>query len=70
MSPRLVATDSEEQPESRFAKDTMARLWKNAQDRETGAEAVEAIRARRRQEREASAANQGGRLQRFIRGRS
>jgi hypothetical protein len=70
MSPRLVATDSEEQPESRFAKDTMARLWKNAQDRETGAEAVEAIRARRRQEREAGASDQGGRWQRFIRGRS
>jgi hypothetical protein len=70
MSPRLVVTDSQEQPESRFAKDTMARLWKNAQDRETGAEAVEAIRARWQQEREASAAKHGGRLQRFIRGRS
>lgn len=68
MSPRLVPVDSQEQPESRFAKDTMARLWKNAQDRETGAEAIVAIRARRQQELEAKTEKRAGTWQRFLRG--
>jgi hypothetical protein len=38
----------------------MTRLWRNADDRETGAEAVEAIRARRQAEREANSKKQGG----------
>jgi hypothetical protein len=46
----------------------MTRLWQNAEDRETGAEAVEAIRARRQQEREPDAARQSGRLRRFLLG--
>jgi hypothetical protein len=48
----------------------MTRLWQNAHDRETGAQAVEAIRARRQQEVEANANKQAGRVQRFLRGRS
>jgi hypothetical protein len=48
----------------------MTRLWQNAQDRETGAEAVEAIRARRQQELEAKSKKRAGRLQRFLLGRS
>jgi hypothetical protein len=48
----------------------MTRLWQNAQDRETGAEAVEAIRARRQEELEAVTERQGGRWQRFLLGRS
>jgi hypothetical protein len=59
-----------EQPESSFANDAMTRLWQNAQDRETGAEAVEAIRARRQQELEAVTERQGGGWQRFLLGRS
>jgi hypothetical protein len=47
----------------------MTRLWQNAQDRETGAEAVEAIRARRQQQLEAEAQKHGHR-RRFRRGRS
>ena len=34
--------------QSSYADDPMTKLWQNAEDRETGAEAVEAIRARRR----------------------
>jgi hypothetical protein len=49
MSPRLVAVDGQKQPESSYANNAMTRLWQNAQDRETGAEAVLAIRARRQQ---------------------
>jgi len=49
MSPRLVAVDGQKQPESSYANNAMTRLWQNAQDRETGAEAVVAIRARRQQ---------------------
>ena len=56
MSPRLVAVDGQEQPAaSTFTNNAMARLWENAQDRETGAEAVVAIRARHQNEIEAPA---------------
>lgn len=37
----------EANPESSFADDPMTRLWRNS-DRETGAEAIESIRERRR----------------------
>lgn len=37
-----------EELQSSFGDDPMTLLWQHAQDRETGAEAVEAIRARRR----------------------
>lgn len=70
MSPRLVPVESQEQPESRFANDKMARLWKDAQDRETGAEAVAAIRARRQQELEVKSEKRAGSWQRFLRGGS
>jgi Skp family chaperone for outer membrane proteins len=70
MSPRLVAVASQEQPESPFAKDALARLWENAQDRETGAGAVEAIRARRQQELAAKAEKRPGHWSRFLRGGS
>lgn len=69
MSPRLVAVDSSDQPQSSYANNAMTRLWQNAPDRETGAEAVEAIRARRQQEREPAAQAEGGRLRRFLLGR-
>ena len=52
---RLVAVQRQAQPESSYANNPMTRLWKNAQDRETGAEAVEAIRARHQQQLEADA---------------
>jgi hypothetical protein len=67
MSPRLVPVESSASPESRFNKDAMARLWQNAQDRETGAEAVEEIRARRKR-LESEARKPGGLRQRFRRG--
>jgi hypothetical protein len=35
-----------EEPSS-YTDDPMARLWRNADDRDTGTEAIEAIRARR-----------------------
>jgi len=71
MSPRLVAVDGQEQPAaSAFANNAMARLWENAQDRETGAEAVVAIRARHQNEVEAKIEKKAGRLQRFLPGRS
>lgn len=35
-------------PPSNFADDPMTLLWRNADDRDTGAEAVETIRTRRR----------------------
>jgi Skp family chaperone for outer membrane proteins len=69
MVSRLRA-DLPDQPESSFATNPMTRLWQNAQDRETGAEAVEAIRARRQQELEAKSKKRAGRLQRFLLGRS
>jgi len=71
MSPRLVAVDGQEQPAaSAFKNDAMTRLWKNAQDRETGAEAVVAIRARHQNDVEAKTEKNAGRLQRFLLGRS
>jgi len=45
---RFRSWPTDEQSKSTFANDPMTRLWQNAQDRETGAEAVEEIRARRR----------------------
>jgi uncharacterized protein YbjQ (UPF0145 family) len=61
MSPRLAAVDTPEQPHSSFANNAMTRLWQNAPDRETGAEAVVAIRARR-QQAEADAKRSGRRF--------
>jgi hypothetical protein len=57
MSPADKSTD---QSESSYANNAMTRLWRNAEDRETGAEAVEAIRARRQAERESDSKNPGG----------
>jgi hypothetical protein len=70
MSPRLVAVGNQEQPESRSAEDAMARLWQDAQERETGSGAVEAIRAHRQQELEAQAVKRSGHWPRFRRGGS
>jgi hypothetical protein len=67
VSPRLVAVENSNDSESTFKNDPVARLWANAQDRETGAEAVVAIRARRQQV-EPVAEQKVGRLQRFLRG--
>jgi len=53
--------DKLEQSESSYANNAMTRLWRNGQDRETGAEAVEAIRARRQGQLEADQ-KPGGRL--------
>ena len=44
-SPRLLV---EEQPRSNFTDDPMTLLWQNAEDRDTGHQAVEAIRARQK----------------------
>lgn len=64
--PQLV-TEDEEAPTSNFANHAMTRLWQNAQDRETGTEAIEAIRARRQQELDARVEKRHGRW-RFGRG--
>jgi hypothetical protein len=69
MSPRLAPVGKQDQPASSFANDPMTRLWRYAQDRQTGAEAVEAIRARRQQQLEAEGQKHGAR-RRFRRGRS
>jgi hypothetical protein len=69
VSPRLVSVGNPDQPASSYANDPMTRLWRNAHDRETGVEAVEAIRARRQQQLEAEAQKQRYRP-RFRRGRS
>jgi DNA polymerase III psi subunit len=45
--------DNVKQSESSYANNAMTRLWRNDQDRETGAEAVEAIRARRQEQLQA-----------------
>ena len=45
---RVPPSPSSQQEPSSYLNDPMTRLWQNAQDRDTGAEAVEAIRARRR----------------------
>jgi hypothetical protein len=47
-APPAARAPREQSPLSSYADDPMARLWQNAGDRETGAEAVEAVRARRR----------------------
>jgi hypothetical protein len=36
-----------DETQSNFSDDPLTKLWKNAEDRDTGAEAVAAIRARR-----------------------
>jgi len=58
--------DKQQQPDSSFTNNAMTRLWKNAEDRETGAEAVEAMRARWR-ELEDQSAKQNGRKRWFRR---
>jgi hypothetical protein len=47
--PPSVLLRGEKEPQSSLADDPMTRLWQDAEERETGADAVEAIRARRRQ---------------------
>ena len=69
MERRAVHVERQEQPDSSFGNDAMTRLWRNAPDRETGAEAVEAIRARRQEERDSKTEKHGGRWL-FRRGRS
>lgn len=49
------------QSESSYANNAMTRLWRNDQDRETGVEAIEAIRARRQEELDAASKKPGGR---------
>lgn len=61
MERRPVQVKRQEQLDSSFGNDAMTRLWRNAPDRKTGAEAVEAIRARRQEERESKTEKQGGR---------
>jgi hypothetical protein len=56
--------DSPEEPESRFKNDTMARLWQDAPDRDTGADAIAKLRAQLQAEKH------GGTRQRFRRGNS
>jgi hypothetical protein len=63
------ALEPQERPGSSFANHALTRLWRDAQDRETGAEAVVAIRARRQEERESKTKKQSGRSL-FRRGRS
>jgi hypothetical protein len=65
----MAPVGNPDQPESSFANDAMTRLWRNAQDRETGAEAVAAIRARQQQQLEAEGQKHGSRRH-FRRGRS
>lgn len=61
MDRRLKPVKRQEQPDSSFGNDAMTRLWRNAPDRQTGADAVEAIRARRQEERDSKTEKQGGR---------
>ena len=68
MERRLVAVERQDKSASSFANNAMTRLWQDAQDRETGAEAVQAIRARRQQELDAGAKKRSGRW-RFLGGR-
>jgi hypothetical protein len=56
----MSRADNVNTSESSYANDAMTRLWRNADDRETGAEAVEALRARRQAQREADSQKQGG----------
>jgi hypothetical protein len=71
MSPRLVPVEPSDDSKSTFANDAMTLLWQNAQDRETGAEAVVAIRAARRQPQDEpdTEAPRSSRLRRFLLGR-
>jgi hypothetical protein len=55
--------ESPNEPERRFTDDRIARLWENAQDRETGADAIAAMRARQQLEAE----KRGGGWHRFSR---
>ena len=59
MSPRLVSVGDSDDSESTFKNDPMVRLWRNAQDRETGVEAVIALREWK-QQLEPRAEKQGG----------
>jgi hypothetical protein len=45
---RYALTRGRDLPVSNLPTDPMTKLWQNADDRETGADAVEAMRARRR----------------------
>jgi hypothetical protein len=44
---------------SSFTDDPLTRLWQGVEDRETGAEAVEAMRKRKREERKRSRRRRG-----------
>lgn len=48
--PPSIPLPGDAQPQSNFADHPMTRLWQDADDRETGAEAIEALRARRQHE--------------------
>jgi uncharacterized protein YbjQ (UPF0145 family) len=63
------AVQPQERSDSSFANHALTRLWQNASDRETGAEAVVAIRARMQEERE-SKTKKRSRRSFFRRGRS
>lgn len=65
-SAHLPAVESADEPESRFKNDTMARLWQDAADPETGADAIAKLRARQQLRTE----ERGGGWQRFRRSRS
>jgi hypothetical protein len=45
---RATPLHGDKEPQSSLTNDPMTRLWQTADGRETGAEAVQAIRARRR----------------------
>jgi len=49
-----IALPDAKQPHSNFTDDPLARLWQDADDRQTGAEAIEAIRARQKASDQAS----------------
>lgn len=53
--------DKVEQSESSYANNAMTRLWRTDQDRETGAEAIAAFRARRQEELDAASQKRSGR---------
>jgi hypothetical protein len=66
--PRLVPVEPSDDSKSTFANDAMTLLWQDAQDRDTGAEAVVALRARQQQP-EPETPKQSGKLRRFLLGR-
>jgi hypothetical protein len=68
MSPRLAAVDSQSEPEKPFKDNLMARLWESAPDRDTGADAVVAIRTRLQQPAQRGSKH-SGRVKRFLLGR-